>query len=295
MTESVIHKGGRRHGGVSAAIKGSVTLPMFLFPALLFTLLLVGCGTSEKSSEFSSTPAQIDSQPIVEVGAGPVEAETLTAGDLALDEGSISIFYSNSTRSDVQVSFDLEGPWDFTEGPDAFTLTMENVNAADAPFAEDFPDAAVAVYSSWTPALIEPMYSFQNVDSGAWRAFGDASETRIVSFSGPSRVLLFPARVGDEWTDTYTRTEDDEETEIVAENRIVSYNRLEVPAGEYDAFLLQTRITATSNRKSVTTWDYTWIVPGIGRAAEIVSMPDEEDEVFDRAYSFYRLESTSSA
>lgn len=259
---------------------------------VLLAWLAAGCGSTE---EASSTPDQIDAEPLVELGAAPVVVDGLTAADLTLEDGTVAIFSANSTRAGADVSFDLEGPWDFSDGSDAFTMTMETLAASDAPFSDDFPDASIVVYSSWEPALVEAKYSFQDLDDNAWRAYGEANENSVVTFSGPSRALLFPARVGDQWTDTYEKVEGDVVTGIVAENRIVSLNTLAVPAGEFDAFLLQSRITATRDRQSVTTWDYTWLVPGIGRAAEIVSLPDEKEAVFERAYIFYRLESHSGA
>lgn len=269
---------------------------LLIFTAVMLLMLLgaSGCG-SRDGSALTGENSQLDSQSLVEAGAPAVAEDALTAVDLTLGEGAVSVFSAGSTATPVEVDFDLEGPWDFRRGPESLTLTIERVAKPEAPFEESFPDAEIAVHSSWKPSLMESRYSFQTVDADAWRAFGDAGAGGIVSYSGPSRALLFPARVGDQWTDAYERIEGDIATAIVTENRIISRNSLEVPAGEYDAYLMQSRITATRDDQSVTTWDYVWLVPGVGRVAEIVSLPDEEEETFDRAYSFYRLESFEEA
>lgn len=287
----------KHSGWGGSALPGADFVGLLLATAFVLLLLMIIAGSHDSSDEpvISSQQAQIDQQPIVEAGAPPVEQAVMSSEDLQLEEGAVSVFSAGSTASPVKVDFDLDGPWDFRRGPEALTLTIENVDKQEAPFEESFPDAAIAVRSSWEPATAGSRYSFQSLDAEAWRAFGDADATGMDVFSGPSRALLFPAAVGDQWTDTYEKVEDDVTTSIVSENSIVAANMLEVPAGEYYAYLLQSRITATGDEESVTTWDYVWLVPGIGRAAEIVSLPGEEEEIFDRAYTFYRLESFSEA
>ena len=79
--------------------------------------------------------------------------------------------------------------------------------------------------------------------------------------------------------------------EITAENTLLAKNKLTLPVGTFNAWLLQTRVTAKTRGTTTTTLDYTWFVPGIGRAAEIISMPNEHREVFNTAKAFYRLKS----
>ncbi|HDY69623.1 MAG TPA: hypothetical protein ENH54_01650 [Actinobacteria bacterium] len=272
----------------------AVCLPVLvILLSIMLVLVVSDCGSTQDESHLMDR-ALIDTvaqpAPLVNAGAAVGSGAVLNAASLPFEVGAKLVFAANSTGSPARVDFDLEGPWDLTRGPSALTLTMAPVDKSDAPHADRFPDATMVVRSSWKPALVEDKYIFQDLDAESWLSYGNAGADRLVVFSQPSHALIFPAAVGDRWVDIYQQTEDGRVTDIRAENRIVAYNTLEVPAGRFDAFLLQTRVTATSDNDSVSTWDYVWLVPGIGRAAEIVSLPGEKDEVFGKAFSVYRLQ-----
>ena len=271
-----------------------VCLPILvIILAVMLVLVASDCSDTQDKSllmERAAIDTATEPAPIVKAGAAVGTGAVLNASDLPYEIGAKLVFAANSTRSPAKVDFDLEGPWDLTKGPDTLTLTMVPVDKPEAPYADQFPDATVVVRSSWEPALVEDKYIFEDLGSETWLSFGNSGADRLVVFSRPSHALIFPAAVGDQWVDNYQQTEDGRVTDIRAENRIVAYNSLEVPAGRFDAFLLQTRVTATSSNDSISTWDYVWLVPGVGRAAEIVSLPGEKDEVFGKAYSVYRLQ-----
>lgn len=265
-------------------IRKSIYL-IFAAASVAVSMSVWGCGESKHSAE------QVEDATI-KLAAAPDTADTMTAADLPLVIGSRLVFDSNSPGKPVDVSFTLEGPWDFSDGPDAMTLNMSMVDPEAAFSAEEFPDASVAVLSSWSPGSLGQEYNFQNKDDTAWRAFGKSAEkSRTVLYSTPSRALVFPVSVNRGWTESYNEIEDGKTVEITSENLVVARNTLTLPAGDFNAFLLQTRVSAKRSGITNTTLDYTWFVPGIGRAAEIISEPNEKKETFKKARAFYRLKS----
>lgn len=278
-----------------------VFLLLFLMAAMLAGFGF-GCGGSADNGpapqeEFSlEAGAEVSiSEQGAEVAGAAVDGSTdaFTAADLPIEAGRELEFAANRPGATTQVVFDLEGPWKFVHGSEQATLTV-SMEPRDSGFSsESFTDAQVVTRSSWSPApdLVED--NFQSKDDNAWTAYGRTDEDgRIVSFTNASRAMVFPMSVGDSWVDSYTEVENGRSTDVTAENTVVAKNRLTVPAGSFDAFLLQTRVTAKPRSRPVTTtWDYTWFVPGIGRAAEIISLPDEKREIFGTASAFYLLKS----
>lgn len=258
---------------------------MFIVASMAVSMSIWGCGESKHSAEQGEDTT-------IKIAAAPGTADSMTAADMPLDIGSRLAFASNTPGKPVDVSFNLEGPWNFSSGPTAMTLNMAMVDPEAAFSAEEFPDATVAVLSSWSPGGSGQEYNFQNKDEAAWRAFGKSAEkSRTIIYSTPSRALVFPVSVGNRWLESYSEIEDGKALEITSENLVVARNTLILPAGDFDAFLLQTRVSAKRSGITNTTWDYTWFVPGIGRAAEIISEPNEPKETFTRARAFYRLKS----
>jgi hypothetical protein len=259
-------------------------LPLVLLFPLVLAVLLSGCG------EQAQTPTGADSV-TVQVGAAAQRIGAFSAMDLLTDVGSRLDYAANAPGTSVRVDFDLDGPWIFKNGPEAATLSTTIVEKADAPSQNEFPDAAIAARYSWTPDAGMIEYNFQSKDDSSWRSFGWSGPGQALRiYSAGVNVLRFPAAAGDSWTENYSQTADGKVMEITAENQVVARNQLTVPAGTYDAVLLQTKVTATQEGKTTVTWDYIWFVPGIGRAAEIISNPGEGNEVFNTAASFYRLQ-----
>lgn len=270
---------------------------------LIIAVILVsgaGCGDSgdygaAPEEQFSLEAGAEVSVSDQETGAaGATGADAFTAADLPVAAGGELVFSANTPGTTTTVIFDLEGPWNFIFGAKEATLTVSMQPAETGFSADSFPEAEVVARSSWSPSPELVEYNFQSKDDNSWTAYGRSDEDgRIVSFINPSRAMIFPMSVGDSWVDRYTEVVDGRSTEVTAENTVLAKNLLTVPAGSFDAYLLQTRVTAKpAGRQTTTTLDYTWFVPGIGRAAEIISLPDEKSEIFETASAFYRLESS---
>ncbi|MDO8735982.1 MAG: hypothetical protein Q7K29_02720 [Thermoleophilia bacterium] len=275
-----------------------------LVPPFLIAALLAGFGCGG-SGGYGSAP---EDELSLEAGAGISATEqgaettgeaadgnvdTFTAADLPIEAGHELQFSSNRPGTTTQVSFNLEGPWKFSSGPDQETLTVSMMPKESGFSSDEFPDAQVAAGSSWSTSTDLIEYSFQSKDDNSWMAYGRSDEDgRIVTYTRASRAMVFPMTVGDSWVDGYTEVENGRSTDIIAENAVIARNRLTVPAGSFDAYLLQTKVKAKPRGKpETTTLDYSWFVPGVGRAAEIISVPDENGELFSTASAFYRLKS----
>jgi hypothetical protein len=276
-------------------------LRRYLIPALVLAFLAASLAAffifadNRNGNDDQSSAGETPNPSEVAVEAGAMIVGPLDADDVKLQPGMKYVFTANSPGRTTDVDFNLEGPWDFTDGPDQTTLTMSTLDSENAPGAEYFNDASVAVYSTWSHGRSKSNYSFQSFDSDLWLAYGYSGEAGLVRFKDPSQAMIFPASIGDSWVDEYQQVEAGSSTDIKAENRLVSFNTLTVPAGTFDAYLLQIKVTSSNGGKPTVTWDYVWLAPGIGRTAEIISQPAEKDEVFDRAYAFYRLEQYGNA
>lgn len=208
-----------------------------------------------------------------------------------MTNGSRLEFEANVPGTPAPVSFNLEGPWDFSSGPAGTTLTVDFTTTGSAAAASYFPGAGIVAHYSWASSSARDEYNFESLDNLSWKSYGVIGRGRLVRLSHPAEALIFPAKVGSNWVDSFTRNDNGLEEQIVEVNRVVAYNTLTVPAGTFKAFLLKTQVTSTTAGSSTTTFDYIWLAPGVGRAAEIISQPDEKNEVFDQAYAFYRLRS----
>ncbi|MHB9111435.1 MAG: hypothetical protein ACYC4D_02250 [Thermoleophilia bacterium] len=273
--------------------------------ALILTAALTagfGCGGS---TDYGSAPEEeLSLEAGAEVSVSDEEAgaagsalvgdtDAFTAADLPVEAGRELVFSANTPGTTTMVIFDLEGPWKLIDGDGQATLTVSMEPVESGFSAGSFPEAQVVARSSWSPSPDLVEYNFQGKDDNSWMAYGRSDEDgRIVSYTNPSRAMIFPTSVGDSWVDSYTEVVDGRSTDVTAENTVLARNGLTVPAGSFDAFLLQTKVTAKPRgRQTTTILDYTWFVPGVGRAAEIISLPDEKRETFDTASAFYRLES----
>lgn len=275
------------------------------FAVMVITAVMMagsGCGSSSESGSLPDDGFSLEAGGEVSV-SGPGDEATVTdavlgedvfsAADLPLEEGRKLEFAANKPGVSTQVIFNLEGPWKFTSGAEEATLTVSMEPKVNGFSYESFPDAQVVAVSSWSPAPDLVEYNFQSKDDDGWTAYGRSDEDgRVVSYANTSRAMSFSMAVGDSWVDSYTELENGRSIDVTTESTVLAKNRLTVPAGSYDAFLLQSKVTAKPRgRQETTTLDYTWFVPGIGRAAEIISLPDERREIFSTASAFYRLTS----
>lgn len=95
------------------------------------------------------------------------------ANKYPLQEGE-SYFYSGPTFNEqtlqwyttpIQVSFTLEGPWDFSQGPVDETLIETTKNASNDPNHADYPGATYVTYQGWKLGTDSYYYS---KDTRSW-------------------------------------------------------------------------------------------------------------------------------
>lgn len=256
--------------------------------ALLLALLLQGCGDGHPAALDSALEA--DSSLTVKAGMAETGAAVFTMSDLPVTTGTRLEYLASDPGSDTSVDLSLAGPWDLTDGPRGTTLETEYVDPDEAPVDASFPDAGLVTRYHWSNGSEPDEYIFQSVDESAWRVYGRADDAGgITELGSAARVLLFPLTGGGSWSDRYDETRDGEPVAVEADHLVLGYDRLQVPAGDFNAFLVQTRVTETGAQNTRTAIVYTWFVPGIGRAAEAVSLPGERDEDFTTASAIYRL------
>jgi hypothetical protein len=258
-------------------------------PAFFLFLLLVLAGCNNDQSYLPQV--EQGQTTTIEAGASTQSQPVLTAADLPFSTGTKLVFWANEPGVPAKVDFNLEGPWDFSTGPTFSTLQISFIPKDTAPNYNFFPEADIAARLSWEPPPSGDEYIFQSLDAASWRSYGKSDSQGATIYSMPSQALLFPAGVGKNWVSAYTRNQHGSNLEVLESCQIVSFNKLTVPAGTFDAFLIQVRVAAKSGENSTINWDYIWIVPGLGRAAEIVSQAGEEDPLFNTAYAVYRLKS----
>lgn len=283
--------------------------PVLIIASMLALLSVAGCGATQDASApgRAGSGSELDEGTAVTVEqAGIVEGEEpMTAADMPTDTGTLLTYATNVPGDAVNVDFNLDGPWSFIQGPNAEVMASSFMGTEAAPMADQFGSADLVSLLSWSPnsvaqsaygAIVASQYHFEaKSDSGlvSYGRFGP--DDRLRTYSGPVRILVFPLATGTSWTESYTEDEDGASLPVIAENTVLSRNRLKVPAGEFEAFLLQSRVTSGSGDSAVVTWDYVWLVPGIGRAAEIISFPGERSEEFSQARFFYRLQDFSTS
>lgn len=269
----------------------SLAAAMLLLPAA--AIAPAGCGESRHGGTGQDpTVARAGAQVNTSGATTAAATEAFNAVDLPITPGHQVVYDSNSPGSAVSVSFDLKGPWKFTGTPAQSTLSVTLMATGQSPDASQFGDASVTSGTSWNSAAVSE-YNFQSRDDSTWYSYGRsfAGGSPSVIYSSRSRALIFPMTVGTAWVDTYTERKGGSLSDVTAENRVIALNELTVPAGTFNAWLLQTKVSSRSAGATTTMIDYSWFVPGIGRAAEIISKPDERSDVFSTARAFYRLKS----
>ncbi len=264
-----------------------------ILTVLMTAALLPGCGEANQGEAVDSGGIQLevgaDIATVVE-DAAVQSGDAFRASDLPIDEGLRLEYAANPSGTSTPVSFTLKGPWKFTSSPEDATMIVAVSSKKGVPSEKEFPDAAIAAGTSWIAGASGNEYVYEGRDDTAWLSYGRVTaDGRIITYTSPSKALVFPLTVGDKWNDSYSEETGSQTTVVVAENEVLSRNQLTVPAGTFDAWLVQTKVTAKSRTTSASTIDYSWYVPGIGRAAEIISLPGEKHTPFKTAQAFYRL------
>lgn len=278
-----------RSDGLSRRIAAPRTwLPIALAAVLVLVLLVLiaSFGDDEETLVDAGFGNGVADGVIVDVPAGP----TLFAGELPVSPGTSLTYAVNDPGSTARVDFNLEGPWSFDDNETGAILRTTYLDPAEAPLADAFTGATSVVLYEWESAAAPDEYIYQALDESSLKVFGRSDESAVkVMLEGTSRMLLFPMSTGNTWQDSYVEVSGDEQRDVSATSTVLAYDEIDLPAGTYDAFLLQTRVVAVEDDGATDVIVYTWFTPGIGRVAEIVSLPGEEDEVFTVAAAFFRL------
>lgn len=226
-----------------------------------------------------------------------------------LQEGE-SYYYSGPTYNEqthewyttpLPVSFNLEGPWDFSQGPTDETLIVTTKNASNDPNHADFPGATYVTYKGWQYGTDSRFYS---KDTNIVQEHGWVEDVTylgrniyIYKYDVPNFLVCFPIKVGQVWENNFSIIRDGKPIATTSRKKtVISKNRLVVPAGTYDdAYLVQVKGSQTFEGVNKTFCNYIWYIPYIGMVVYIGSLDNEPNEVYVQAQLFERLKFTTYA
>jgi hypothetical protein len=239
----------------------------------------------------------------VKVSSFTYKPYEFTAKDLPMEPGVQYVYYSGKPTSPYEhpqpfpVSFNLTGPWDFSQGPTEGQLVSDSMAPKDARDISDFPDANRVIKDSSASSADT---TFSKVDQGSSQQLGRSTTTLLTEApyiyrcNPPVLNLRFPFKVGDQWSSSsqlvfsgaYSGT-----GSYAIASKVVSKNSVIVPQGKYDTcYLVQCRASIVDIDGS--TWNvisYSWLVPNVGSVANITSSNGEQNEVFSQGTVFTRL------
>lgn len=230
--------------------------------------------------------------------AGCKPKTELVPEDVPVRSGTTYETYSNDPNktTDVAVSFDLKGPWDFSEGPTDAVMESVFVAKAKAADAKQYPQAKLAekvlpnrLTSDFTT------YNFVSVEERALLLYGQSSsppfpEIKPRVYDKPERLLVFPLKVGTRWTDTF-KVSAGTDTTVTARKAVLARGAVTVPAGAFDCYLVQITRMVKEEGETTKQYVYVWWSADVGPVAWIIGEPDGARQTFKRADYFYRLKS----
>lgn len=224
---------------------------------------------------------------------------SLTDIDIPAAAGTSYTVYQNSLEEQAIVSFTGDGPWDFSKGPTRIKVKSVLVNKTDAAAYKEFGKAKYAekvLPSAFSSGFTT--YNFISITPSSLSSYGQSSTPGpdgpiIKTYDQPERLLKFPVRVGDEWTDMITAAE--KKPVVIKLNRkVIARGQVKVPAGSFfNCFMVRLiRTTRTTGEAQPTrTIMYFWWAPNVGLVAAVGSQPDETQMYFKQADYLVRLKS----
>lgn len=198
----------------------------------------------------------------------------------------------------VPVSFNLEGPWDFSEGPTENEVVKTVVERGQSPDAANFPDSKlVERIDGGTLGHVDAYYSNDPDGLKVWGSAGHAFISKVAgvsTFNPPWFELKYPLKKGMEWQDSYQNIESGFGAEAPFNmnrfHKVVAINQIKTPYKSYeDCILVQTRVETLKPAGTVTRYNYGWYVQGVGMVVGVSSVDGETNEVFTQTGRFYRL------
>jgi hypothetical protein len=219
-----------------------------------------------------------------------------------------SHYYTVEATSSINpVYFDLKGPW-YLWMTTPFKIREEIIGIHEAPDAAEFPQATYAVRDlvicSGGHRYISTSYMSNDAGAKTWLMWGEVDEfiipgdeqvtkyvAKVVSPAdkktpSPYVVMRFPMSVGTSsniesvyipglgMTDTGTLN-------VVAEGKVT------VPAGTFDALLVQRTVNLSQSGVNAKRIEYLWMVKDIGPVAMAKSLPNVIGPTFDEATGYY--------
>jgi len=268
-------------------------LSCLLIAALALSVVVTGCGSTDKEVETEQQKS--------------LEEYTFTADDYPTKPGTKITYFQNKTNDEqgnqqdtVPVSFDLEGPWDFREGPDDDEPVLTILEEKNAPDADSFPTADVIERLDIGTSRVD---TYRINDNDGLKTVGEAihtttaEETEINTFSPAYISIEYPLSEESTWTDSYqvaTAGVGAASRDVNETRKVMAINKLVTPYKSYDrCFLVQIRKEETGSSGPVTRIEYHWYVKSVGVAVIISSMTGETEDVFSQAEMFRRLKDFS--
>ncbi len=247
-----------------------LTRRLFVLTFLMFSLVLSGCLFGIKRQ--------------------------LTADDIPLSKGSYFESYVNDNEDPVDVSFALQGPWDFSKGPADGIVKSRLISKDDAEDHKKYPMAQVVEEVLPTDFTLGfTIFNFNAKSDKALLSYGQNFDPKVgfgepLIYEEPERLLRFPLKVGDKWTDELV-IEREHPIRQTVKREVISRGQVKVPAGTfYDCFMIRiTRTVESDFGGDSRTIIYTWWASGVGPVAVISSQVGEKSMVFKQADYVSRL------
>lgn len=220
----------------------------------------------------------------------------LTADDIPLNRGSYFESFVNNSQDPVNVSFALQGPWDLSRGPTDGIVKSRLIAPSAAQDHKKYPQAQVVEEVLPTDFTLDfTIFNYNGKSDKALVSYGQNWDPKEkfgepLVYKEPERLLRFPLKVGDSWTDRIV-VEGESRVRQVVKREVVSRGQVKVPAGTfYDSFLVRiTRTVKSEGGEDSRTIIYTWWVEGVGPVAVISSQVGETSPVFKQADYVSRL------
>lgn len=236
---------------------------------------------------------------IFAAGCRPGPVTELKSKDIPVGVGTeYEAFQNTPGGGAVPVKIEARGPWDFTQGPALVAVKSRIIGLKKAVDSEAFPGATYAeqiIASDYTGG--SEAYNFAALSAGALESFGQSvkpkgRESIAKRFTKSERLLVFPMRVGDKWTDTMS-IDGDAGSGYTVDKEVIARGEVKVPAGVFfDCFMVRiTKTAAISDGTKTKSIIYAWWAPGVGLVAAAGGRPDDENIFFTDAVYLFRLKS----
>ncbi len=223
----------------------------------------------------------------------------IVAQDIPVTTGTTFAAYQNSGLEATRtVSFDVKGPWDFTQRSGDAIFRSRLVKVSQAPANGQFPEADYAeeVFPSVQSGDV-PLFNFISRSASALSVYGQSSvdsdgTPTFKRYTNPERLLVFPAAVGSSWTDTIA-SKDTPARKYTVARTVVARGEVLTPAGAFfDCLMVRVvREPVAAGKQTERTVMYVWWAPGIGPVAAVGSQAGETKTLFTQAAYIWRLQS----